>query len=135
MNLIIDRKFPYNFVQQLLQKFRVEAAVKVRLQDFTKIDVEMNELFDFPETTLSIEIISYALDKLVIIKRSNYYSIEFNPTINYPGTRIKLITLLQFISFGNSNVHGNSILTDEFRELNKNLTSLYEAYRLRGIVI
>lgn len=134
MNLLVERKYPYEFVLQLLRRFRLKVAMKLYVKDFTKIDVALNQLFDLSEITLSKEIISYALDNLIVVKQSNFYSIEFNPTLNYPGTKIKLITLLRFISYGNSNVHGNSILIDEFKELNKNLSYLYKVYTIRGIV-
>lgn len=134
MNLLIDSKYPYDFILQLLHRYRLRIAIKLSLQDFFKIDVEMNKLFSFEETTLSKEIITYALDKLIIVKQSNYYSLQFDSIVNYPGTKIKLITLLRFISYGNSNVHGNSILIDEFKELNKKLNFLYKIYKIRGII-
>lgn len=135
MNLLIDRDYDYEFVIMLRDKFIRDITLKLSLNDFTKIDVELNSMFQFPETTLSKEIIIFALDNLRIIKRSRHYSLEFDSTINYPNTRIKLITLLQFISYGNFNVQGNSILINEFEELNKNLITLYEIYKARGVVI
>ena len=116
-----------------MKKLKREVLIQLLLNDFTKIDIEMNELFQFPEVVLSKEVILYALDNLIIVKRSNYYSIEINPIINYPKTKIKLITLVRFISFGNSSVHGNSILTDEIKKLNKDLYLLYEIYKLKGV--
>lgn len=135
MNVLIDKKYPYNFIELLRKRFIHKVALKLLVTNFTKIDIEMNKLFQFPETTLSKEIILYALDNLEIVKLSNYYSIQFNQTINYPKTKIKLITLLKFISYGNSSVHGNSILVNEFRELNKNLYMKYKIYKLKGVVI
>lgn len=133
MNLLIDIRFPYDFVKSIMRKLKREVLIQLLLNDFTKIDIEMNELFQFPEVVLSKEVILYALDNLIIVKRSNYYSIEINPIINYPKTKIKLITLVRFISFGNSSVHGNSILTDEIKKLNKDLYLLYEIYKLKGV--
>ena len=133
MNLLIDIRFPYDFVKSIMKKLKREVLIQLLLNDFTKIDIEMNELFQFPEVVLSKEVILYALDNLIIVKRSNYYSIEINPIINYPKTKIKLITLVRFISFGNSSVHGNSILTDEIKKLNKDLYLLYEIYKLKGV--
>lgn len=133
MNLLIDIRFPYDFVKSIMRKLKREVLIQLLLNDFTKIDIEMNELFQFPEVVLSKEVLLYALDNLIIVKRSNYYSIEINPIINYPKTKIKLITLVRFISFGNSSVHGNSILTDEIKKLNKDLYLLYEIYKLKGV--
>ena len=133
MNLLIDIRLSYDFVKSIMKKLKREVLIQLLLNDFTKIDIEMNELFQFPEVVLSKEVILYALDNLIIVKRSNYYSIEINPIINYPKTKIKLITLVRFISFGNSSVHGNSILTDEIKKLNKDLYLLYEIYKLKGV--
>ncbi len=134
MNLFIDRRFSYDFVENIKRKLIREVLIKLSSTNFTKIDIEMNELFQFPEVVLSKEVILYALDNLIIVKRSNYYSLEIDPVINYPKTKIKLITLVRFISFGNSSVHGNSILTDEIKKLNKDLYLLYEIYKLKGVV-
>lgn len=134
MNLLIDRKFSYDFVLEIKKKLVREVLIKLSINNFTKIDVEINKLFQPPEVLLSKQIILYALDNLIIVKRSNYYSIEINPIINYPKTKIKLITLIKFISFGNSSVHGNSILVNEIEKLNKNLYFLYEIYKLKGVV-
>lgn len=134
MNLLINIKFSYTFVESIKRKLIKEVLIKLSGSNFTKIDIEMNKLFQFPEVVLSKEVILYALDNLIIVKRSNYYSIEVNPIINYPKTKIKLITLVRFISFGNSSVHGNSILTDEIKKLNKDLYLLYEIYKLKGVV-
>lgn len=134
MDIILDIKFPYDFVEKIKDKFRQTVVKKLFLTNFIKIDMEMNELFQFDEVVLSKEIITYALDNMEIVKYSNYYLIRFDQIINYPGTKIKLITLLRFISYGNSNVHGNSILTDEFKELNRTLSLRYKIYKLRGVV-
>lgn len=134
MNLLIDRKFSYDFVLEIKKKLVREVLIKLSINNFTKIDVEINKLFQPPEVLLSKQIILYALDNLIIVKRSNYYSIEINPIINYPKTKIKLITLIKFISFGNSSVHGNSILVNEIEKLNKNLYFLYKIYKLKGVV-
>lgn len=135
MNLLIPIEYDYDFVLAVREKFIRDIYLNLKPESFFKIDVEMNSLFDFPEVVISKEIISYALDKLIIVKRSRYYSIEFNSVINYPKTKIKLITLLRFISYGNSDVHGNSILIDEFKKLNINLYTLYKIYKLKGIVV
>lgn len=135
MRLLIDRKYPQNFVEQIRIKLIRDVLFELPYKDFTKIDVEMNNAFQLPEVILSKDVITYALDNLVIRKNSTTYSIEFDPVINYPKTKIKLITLIQFISFGNFNVHGSSILTDEFEKLNINLTKMYKIYTFRGVVL
>lgn len=117
-----------------MQSFIKKITLELVLQDFTKIDIAMNELFQFDEIITSKEVIEYALDNMVIRKRSQHWSIEFNSVINYPKTRTKLITLLKFISYGNSYTHGNSLLVDEFEKLNKYIRILYKIYKLKGIV-
>jgi len=133
MNLLIDVRFSYEFVESIRKKLIREVLLLLPGNDFTKLDIEMNNLFQFQDIVLSKEVILYALDNLIIVKRSNYYSIEINSIINYPKTTIKLITLVRFISFGNSSVHGNSILIDEIKKLNKDLYLLYEIYKLKGV--
>ena len=138
MNLIIDIDKPISFVKNIVKLIVKEIFHNLYLQNFTKIDIEMNDIYgfeDIDELLLSKEIILYALDNLIIVKRSRHWSIEFNPIINYPNTKIKLITLLKFISYGNSNVHGNTILIDAFKKLNKNLDKLYKIYLLRGYLV
>lgn len=135
MNLLITREYSYDFVVKVMQSFIKKITLELVLQDFTKIDIAMNELFQFDEIITSKEVIEYALDNMVIRKRSQHWSIEFNPIINYPKTRTKLITLLKFISYGNSYTHGNTLLVDEFEKLNKNISILYKIYKLKGIVV
>lgn len=118
-----------------MMKFINDVNLALNITDFSNIDVHMNEKFDFPEITLSKEVILYALDNMTIIRRSQHWSIEFNPIINYPKTRTKLITLLKFISYGDSSTHGNPILIDEFKKLNTDLDILYKIYILKGIVV
>jgi hypothetical protein len=96
--------------------------------------MEMNNVFESEEDILSRQVILYALGNIDIIKQSRKWLIRFNPIINYPNTRIKVITLLQFISYGNSKVRGSSILTDEFKKLNNELQLIYKIYKSRGIV-
>lgn len=134
MNLLITREYSYDFVVKVMQSFIKRITLELVLQDFTKIDIAMNELFQFNEIITSKEVIEYALDNMVIRKRSQHWSIEFNPVINYPKTKTKLITLLKFISYGNSYTQGNSLLVDEFEKLNKYIRILYKIYKLKGIV-
>lgn len=134
MNLLIDIKYPYDFVRKLVLYFIRRIKLQILIYDFTKIDIEMNEIFESDDTLLSKQIILYALDYIDIVKQSMYWEIRFNPIVNYPNTKTKLITLLQFISYGNSNVQGSSILTNEFKKLNTDLSILYNIYTLRGIV-
>lgn len=134
MNLLIDKKYPYDFVRKLVLSFIKNIKIKLFIVDFTAIDVALNETFEFDNTTLSTQIILYALGNIDIIKQSRHWLIRFNPVINYPNTRIKVITLLQFISYGNSKVHGSSILIDEFKKLNNELQLIYNIYKSRGIV-
>lgn len=135
MNLLIDITYPYDFVKKIVMVYKRDIKLGLKLEDFSKIDVEMNSFFQFPDVILSKEVIQYALDNMVIIKRSQHWCVQFNEVINYPKTRIKMITLLQFISYGNSSVHGNTLLTDEFKKLNKDLDKLYKIYRIKGVVV
>ena len=134
MNLLVDKKYPYDFVRKIVSYLIKRIKIKLFIYDFTAIDVELNNMFEVEDTLLSKQIILYALGNIDIIKQSRHWLIRFNPVVNYPNTRIKLITLLQFISYGNSKVHGSSILTDEFKKLNNDLTLLYNIYKYKGIV-
>ena len=83
MNLLIDRKFSYDFVLEIKKKLVREVLIKLSINNFTKIDVEINKLFQPPEVLLSKQIILYELDNLFIVKISNYYYIEINLYIKY----------------------------------------------------
>ena len=133
--LLVPKEYGYKFTENIVNKYIQDVSLKVFALNLLDIDIALNEKFDFPEITLTKEIILYALDNIVIRKRSQHWSIEFNPIINYPKTRIKMITLLKFISYGDSSTHGNPVLIDESKKLNTDLKTLYKIYINRGIVV
>lgn len=135
MNIIlIPKEYGYEFTESIVKKYIQDIRPKLVLTDLLDIDVALNKKFDFPEITLAKEIILYALDNIVIRKRSQHWSVEFNPIINYPKTRTKMITLLKFISYGDSSTHGNPILINESKKLNKDLKILYKIYINKGFI-
>lgn len=135
MNLVINNVNDYNFILQIERRLKKGIKLNLMKENFIKIDIALNETFKLKETILSKDVILYALDNIQIIKLEDNYIIEFNPTIYYPNTDIKMITLIQFISYGVSNVHGNKILINEFKKLNNILDILYKRYKDRGIIV
>lgn len=135
MYLFLSREFDYDFILQVVAKLVRHIKINIHKENFIQTDLEINLIPGLKEIISTKEIILSALGKINIVKQSNHYMVEFDPIINYPNTRIKMITLLKLITYGNSQVQGNTVVLDEFKKLNTKLDYLYEMYKNRGIIV
>lgn len=135
MYLFLSREFDYDFILQVVAKLVRHIKINIHKENFIQTDLEINLIPGLKEIISTKEIILSALGKINIVKQSNHYIVEFDPIINYPNTRIKMITLLKLITYGNSQVQGNTVVLDEFKKLNTKLDYLYEMYKNRGIIV
>lgn len=135
MNILIPSNYGYDFVLNLLKRFRSDIEIKIETTDFTVTDAWLELEFKLPKNVTSRKIISYALDNIVIIKFDTHYKMMINENINYLGTSTRLITLVRAITFGNTFIKGIPIIADEFKWMNNNLKRLYEDYRFVGVLV
>lgn len=123
------------FTEKLKNKFIRDIIVKLYLEDFRLINLWLRAEFGFDESITCEKIIRFALKHIDIIQMSTHYKIEFNAIKHYPGTSIRMITLLKTITYGNRYFRGNLLLLNEFKKLNNNLTGIYKVYERTGVVI
>lgn len=135
MNIIISKEFPEDFINKLIAKFINDIQYKLNGIDFTVLDMWIQVEFGFNETITCKKIITQALKHIEIETTQTNYIIQFNPIIYYPGTLTRLITLLKTITYGTRHFKGNSIISDECKQVNIDLNNLYAQYRLLGVVI
>ena len=135
MNLLIPIEYGMIFTEKLKNKFIRNIIVKLYLEDFRLINLWLRAEFGFDESITCEKIIRFALKHIDIIQMSTHYKIEFNNIVYYPGTSIRMITLLKTITYGNRYFRGNLLLLNEFKKLNNNLKGIYKVYERTGVVI
>ncbi len=135
MNLIVSYTFEQPFINQLIAKFIDDIHRKLLVTDLSKLDLWLQVEYGLPQNITCKKIIEFGCKHLEIIQATNNYIIQFNSTVYYPNTSIRLITLLKTISYGTRHFRGNAILLNEFKLLNMNLDILYDKYKLLGVVI
>ena len=54
--------------------------------------------------------------------------IQVDPNVIYYGTKIKLVTLIRFLNYGNEEYKGYPIFTDTFNYVRSNLDAIYQLY-------
>ena len=123
------------FTEKLKNKFIRDIILKLYLEDFRLINLWLRAEFGFDESITCEKIIRFALKHIDIIQMSTHYKIEFNNIVYYPGTSIRMITLLKTITYGNRYFRGNSLLLNEFKQLNNNLKGIYKVYERMGVVL
>ena len=135
MNLLIPIEYGMIFTEKLKNKFIRDIILKLYLEDFRLINLWLRAEFGFDESITCEKIIRFALKNIDIIQMSTHYKLEFNNIKNYPGTSIRMITLLKTITYGNRYFRGNLLLLNEFKKLNNNLKGIYKVYERTGVVI
>ena len=123
------------FTEKLKNKFIRDIILKLYLEDFRLITLWLRAEFGFDESITCEKIIRFALKHIDIIQMSTHYKIEFNNIVYYPGTSIRMITLLKTITYGNRYFRGNPLLLNEFKQLNNNLKGIYKVYERMGVVL
>ena len=135
MNLLIPIEYGMIFTEKLKNKFIRNIIVKLYLEDFRLINLWLRAEFGFDKSITCEKIIRFALKHIDIIQMSTHYKIEFNNIVYYPGTSIRMITLLKTITYGNRYFRGNPLLLNEFKQLNNSLKGIYKVYERMGVVL
>ncbi len=135
MNLFISLEYDTEFINELIAKFIDDVKLKLLKTNFDVLDLWLQVEYGFNEVISCKDIIQQALKHIEIVTTTSNYIIQFNPIVYYPGTTTRLITLLKTITYGTRHFRGNSLLIDEFKQLNMNLDNLYDQYRLLGVVL
>ena len=135
MNLLIPIEYGMIFTEKLKNKFIRDIILKLYLEDFRLINLWLRAEFGFDESITCEKIIRFALKHIDIIQMSTHYKIEFNNIVYYPGTSIRMITLLKTITYGNRYFRGNPLLLNEFKQLNNSLKGIYKVYERMGVVL
>lgn len=135
MNLLIPIEYGMIFTEKLKNKFIRDIILKLYLEDFRLINLWLRVEFGIDESITCEKIIRFALKHIDIIQMSTHYKIEFNNIVYYPGTSIRMITLLKTITYGNRYFRGNPLLLNEFKQLNNNLKGIYKVYERMGVVL
>jgi hypothetical protein len=134
MNILIPSEFPEDFVAKIIDKFSRDIKLRLLDTDFRLLNLWIPVEFGFDFKVSCKEIIELALKNLQIVVSSAQYKVQINPTVYYPGTTTRLITLLKMINYGNRYFKGIPLITDECKLLNNELDSLYDQYRFIGMV-
>lgn len=135
MNLFVPIEYGIVFTEKIVNKFVKDIIVQLYFEDLRLIDLWLIAEFNIDEFVTCEQIIKYALRHINIITMSTHYKIEFNKNILYPGTSIRMITLLKTITYGTRYFRGNPLLINEFKKLNNNLRSIHKVYEKMGVVI
>ena len=135
MNLLIPIEYGMIFTEKLKNKFIRDIILKLYLEDFRLINLWLRVEFGIDESITCEKIIRFALKHIDIIQMSTHYKIEFNNIVYYPGTSIRMITLLKTITYGNRYFRGNPLLLNEFKQLNNSLKGIYKVYERMGVVL
>lgn len=135
MNIKISIEYDIDFIDNLIAKFIDDIKFKLEIINFELLDKWIQIEYGLNETVTCKQIIEDALNYIRIVTTMDNYIIQFNPTIYYTGTTIRLITLLKTITYGTRHFKGNSLLIDEFKQLNMNLDNLYNEYRFLGEIL
>lgn len=135
MNILVPIDYKYAFIIKLVVKIKREIRFNLVKYNFSKMDIYLNNVYKTDDLLLSKEIIRFALSNVAVIKRTQNYSIEFDDTIYYPNTNIKLVTLLKLINYGNREIKPIPIITKEFDYIKAELDSLYNKYQILGVVV
>lgn len=134
MSILIPLKFNADFVAKLIDKFVRDIRLKLLITDFRLLNLWIQVEFGFSSAVSCKEIIEYAFEHIDVITTQTHYKIVINPITYYPGTSIRLITLLKTINYGTRHFKGIPIIADECKLLNNNLDDLYTQYEFTGMV-
>lgn len=135
MNLFIPKKYGIEFTLKIVNKLVKDIKLLLLFTDLRLIDLWLIAEFGIDNSIKSKDIILYALDNIEIVQMSYYFKVEFNQIKYFPGTSIRMITLLKAICYGNRYFRGNPFMLNEFKKVNNNIEQLYEFYDRIGVVI
>lgn len=138
MRIVIEKDNDINesFLHWIIRFIKVEILKELNNNNLDRLNAYINE-FDFFKSGQSInlkKIIFQALNTLNFKYSGNYYIISFNEIIPLYDTEYKIIDVLNFITYGNFEVRGCTIISDIFDSIHYNL-KLYKKLYHNGYII
>lgn len=114
--------------------------IRARANDFSKIDIRVEKLWDsylqelFKKYKVMINlkaIIRIYFNNLVIRKdmRDKSYTITVNDNIKFPGLDIKIDALAQMITIGNLDIAGYPLFDDIYEDIKIKVPTLYNIWK------
>lgn len=135
MTILIPKDYGVRFTLRVINKLINDIKMQLLLADFRLIDLWLIAEFDLDVSIHSRDIILYALNQIELVQMSHHFRLEFNSVKYFPGTSIRMITLLKAICYGNRYFRGNPLVLNEFKKVNNNISLMYETYERTGVVI
>lgn len=133
MFILIPKEYGYGFVDLLIGKIIKDLLIKIDYIDFTLLNLWMSVEFGLKSDDICKSIILFSINNIQAINMSNYYKIQFNSVVRY--NNIRMITLLKTLTYGTKHFKGNKIVLDEFNDIKKNLSLIYDLYDRTGVVL
>lgn len=133
MFILIPKEYGYGFVDLLIGKIIRNLLIKIDYIDFTLLNLWMSVEFGLKGDDICKSIILFSINNIQAINMSNYYKIQFNNVVRY--NNIRMITLLKTLTYGTKHFKGNKIVLDEFNDIKKNLSLIYDLYDRTGVVL
>ncbi len=114
--------------------------IRARANDFSKIDIRveklwdsyLQELFKKYKVTINLKtIVRIYFNNLVIRKdmRDKSYTITVNDNIKFPGLDIKIDALAQLITIGNLDIAGYPLFDDIYEDIKIKVPTLYNIWK------
>ena len=114
MNLKLDGKLHPNVVNNIIPNM-VKSLSRTNFVQLKAYKLDQYLKKELKEDLTVRNIINVAVSNLQISRGSDgYYNVRINPNIVMPGTPYKVSKLVKFISYGNLEVDGYSLMDDIF---------------------
>ena len=131
----IDKfKIDIRFIKLLIPYIKhniLQNINNIQLSNIDRYVEESNILNDYKTKNVTFKsrrIIIMAINNLTVNKGKDYYIIEIDNNIIYPGYSITLENLCKLINFGNMDIKGYPIITNAFNHITVNVRGYFNRY-------
>lgn len=133
---IIINTYDANFLYFLIDKIKKYIIRNIKFNKLIPIEKVMNSSPEYQSLFVKHiscrQVIYSAIHNLTFKRYQNISEILIDENVYLYGTNIKLIDACNFITYGNLQVRGYSIIKDAFDDIANNFTKYQEKYLTRG---
>lgn len=124
------------FIKWLIRFIKSDIIRKLNNRHLNRLNnyINTNNTFEYDKSINVKKVIIQSLNTLGYKKSGNHYIITFNEIIPFYSTKFKLKDILNFITYGNFEIKGCSIISEVFDSIQNNL-ELYKKLYLGGYII
>lgn len=138
MKLIIecDKNITSSFIRWLIKLIKIQILSNInnkRLVTFNSY-INTRNVFQCSYPVNVKKILLQMVNSMYYVRVGKYYVITFNPSIPLLNTRFKMVDVINFVTYGNTEIRGVPIISDVFTGIERNIEKYYKLYT-NGLIL